>query len=82
MIRRKKSNKQTAYNQKLQADARYRIQAAVSRFIKQNDWPEGITQRYNRLCTIKVSGETLYKHKDLWHPAHQNSKAVHEKIDG
>ena len=80
MVRRKKI-KPTAHNRKIQEDTRNRIKAAVNKFIEQNDWPEGITQRYDQLCTIKVSGETLYKHKDLWHPKHQNSKAVHEKID-
>ena len=81
MIRRKKSNKQTAYNQKLQEDARNRIKTAINRFIKQDNWPEGITQRYDQLCTIKISGGTLYRHKDLWHPEHQNSEEVPEKID-
>jgi hypothetical protein len=69
-----KSNKQTAYNQSLREDTRDRIREAMTNFIRQNDWLEGITSRYKRLCTIKISGGTLYKHKDLWHPAYQVPK--------
>jgi hypothetical protein len=56
------------WNQQQQQQARERIQATVLDLFRQDNWPRGITARFNFLRAAGLSGNTLYKHQDLWHP--------------
>ncbi|NJM98887.1 MAG: hypothetical protein HC800_18585 [Phormidesmis sp. RL_2_1] len=58
------------WNQQQQAQARERIRAAAVALFRSNHWPEGITARFDALCAAGISGSTLYRHQDLWHPLH------------
>ncbi|MGI8935055.1 MAG: hypothetical protein ACR2FS_13375, partial [Phormidesmis sp.] len=58
------------WNQRQQEKARDRIRAAALDLFRSNQWPEGITARFDRLCAAGISGSTLYRHQDLWHPLH------------
>lgn len=68
MIKPKRNCDEKTENQKRHEATRVRLEKAVATLIEQQDWPEGITPRFNRLCKMKFSGQTLYKNKDLWHP--------------
>ena len=69
MVKSGSNRDEKTVNQKRSEATRARLQKAVATLTEQQDWPEGITSRFNRLCRMKFSGETLYKHKDLWHPS-------------
>ena len=58
------------WNDLQQLKARERVQNAAVALLRQNNWPEKATHRYKLLCAAGISGATLYKHKDLWHPEH------------
>ena len=58
------------WNQRQQEQARDRIRAAALDLFRSNQWPEGITARFDALCAAGISGSTLYRHQDLWHPLH------------
>jgi hypothetical protein len=57
-----------SWNQQQQQGARDRIQATVLELFRQDNWPSGITARFNLLRAGGLSGKTLYRHQDLWHP--------------
>ena len=59
-----------SWNQRQQENARDRIRAAALDLFRSNQWPEGITPRFDALCAAGISGSTLYRHQDLWHPLH------------
>ena len=59
---------QLGWNDQQRIAARQRIQDAVVSLFREERWPEGITDRFERLCRLGLSGSTLYKHRDLWHP--------------
>ena len=57
------------WNEQQQAKARDRIQAAVLDLFREDSWPDsGVVARFDLLCAAGLSGSTLYKHQDLWHP--------------
>ena len=68
MIKPKRDRSEKTENQKRSEAARERLKKVIATLIEQQDWPEGITARFSRLCKMKFSGQTLYKNKDLWHP--------------
>lgn len=68
MAKSKGDKNKNTVNQQKQEEARARIKQAVVNLKEQGEWPEGITSRFHQLCKEKFSGETLYKHRDLWHP--------------
>lgn len=56
-------------NQQRMADARERLDLAIAVMLHNDCLPNGITERFEVLTTrFRFSGETLYKHRDLWHP--------------
>ena len=63
-----KDNEGPSWNQQQRNQARGRIQAAVLDLFRQNNWPSGITARFEVLRATGLSGKTLYNHQDLWHP--------------
>jgi hypothetical protein len=58
-----------SWNQQQQAEARTRIQQAVADLLEKAALPSGITERFDALVTYGLSGTTLYRHRDLWHPS-------------
>ena len=57
------------WNEQQQAKARDRIQGAVLDLFRKDSWPDsGVAARFDLLCAAGLSGSTLYKHQDLWHP--------------
>jgi hypothetical protein len=56
--------------QQQQAEARARIQQAIADLLEKEALPSGITERFDALVTYGLSGATLYRHRDLWHPRH------------
>ena len=57
-----------SWNQQQEAAARGRIQQAIANLLEQAALPSGITERFDALVTYGLSGTTLYRHRDLWHP--------------
>jgi hypothetical protein len=56
------------WNKKQSNEARQRIQDAVTDLVKQERLSDQVTTRFNQLTRYKISGTTLYKHRDLWDP--------------
>ena len=61
-------------NERRAAEAREHIQQATIALFRQNACPEKATARFKLLCAHNISGTTLYKNKDLWHPDHINEQ--------
>lgn len=59
------------WNQQQQTQARERIMKAVATLSERQELPSGITGRFEALVSQGISGTTLYKYKDLWHPSYQ-----------
>jgi len=59
-----------SWNQQQQAEARARLQQAVADLLDKAALPSGITARFDALVPYGLSGATLYRHRDLWHPRH------------
>ena len=57
-----------SWNERQQTEARERIAQAVTTLQSRGTWPTGITERFDQLTRQGISGSSLYKHKDLWHP--------------
>ena len=55
-------------NQRRELEAREHIRLATLELGEQGNLPSGITARFLLLCAYQISGDTLYKNKDLWHP--------------
>ena len=71
-------------NERRAAEAREHIQQATIALFRQNACPEKATARFKLLCDHNISGSTLYKNKDLWHPDHiseQQQQLVKAAID-
>ncbi|HEY9748595.1 MAG TPA: hypothetical protein V6C63_07945, partial [Allocoleopsis sp.] len=58
------------WNQKQQESARERIRGAIADLLNHNQLPSGTTVRFNALVSYGIGGSTLYRHRDLWHPAY------------
>ena len=56
------------WNQQQQTGARERIQQAIADLLEKEALPTGITERFDALVSYRISGSTLYRHQDLWHP--------------
>ena len=65
-----KAKQGPTWNQQQAAEAREHIRQCVIELCKQGVFPDGITPRFELLCTCHISGETLYKNRDLWHPVY------------
>jgi hypothetical protein len=60
----------TSWNQRQAQEARNRIRAAVADMLEEDVWPAQATARFRALKGYKIGSDTLYRHKDLWHPDH------------
>ena len=60
-----------SWNEQQRLAARDRIRDVAIELLKADRWPEGVVARVEAIQALcNVSGSTLYKNKDLWHPAH------------
>jgi hypothetical protein len=57
------------WNQQQSAAARDRICRALADLLEKTALPIGATARFNVLRQYGIGGGSLYRHKDLWHPA-------------
>ncbi|MEM6256546.1 MAG: hypothetical protein AAF821_26870 [Cyanobacteria bacterium P01_D01_bin.156] len=57
-----------SWNERQQTEVRERITQSVTTLQSKGTWPARITERFDQLTTQGISGSSLYKHKDLWHP--------------
>ena len=77
-----KPDKRAERNKQVETDARERINTGVKKLLEENSLPSGITARYDALTAQGISGQTLYKHRDLWHPKHiQTEDAAQVQLD-
>jgi hypothetical protein len=63
-------------------DAQRRIRAAVERLTVEGHLPSAVTPRKEALEQTGISGRTLYKYPELWHPAHLAGGLVPEGLAG
>ncbi|MEP1079632.1 hypothetical protein NDI52_29930 [Leptolyngbya sp. PL-A3] len=64
------AEEQLTWNEQQSLTAREKIQQAVADLISKGTLPARTTERFIALTQYHVSGSTLYRHRDLWHPAH------------
>lgn len=58
------------WNQQQLEAARDRIRHAIAEMLETNTLPSLATARFHALLKYGIGGQTLYRHRDLWHPAH------------
>jgi hypothetical protein len=58
------------WNERQSREARERIRTAVAEMLNEGVWPTSATARFRALKGHKIGSDTLYHHKDLWHPDH------------
>ncbi|MFK8184806.1 MAG: hypothetical protein AB8B99_15650 [Phormidesmis sp.] len=63
-----KAKQGPTWNEQQAAEAREHIRQCVIELCQQGAFPGGITPRFELLCNCHISGATLYKNQDLWHP--------------
>lgn len=59
-----------SWNQQQSESARDRIRRAVTELLEQGLLPSKATARFRVLVGYGIGGQTLYRHRDLWHPRH------------
>jgi hypothetical protein len=72
------SNAELSHNKKIELEARERIRRAVADLMEKEALPMGITERFDALILYGISGQTLYRHRDLWHPRHLQNETIDE----
>jgi hypothetical protein len=59
-----------SWNQRQSAATRDRIRRAIADLLEKNSLPVRATARFQVLLQYGVGGASLYRHRDLWHPAY------------
>lgn len=59
-----------SWNEQQSQTAREKIRQAIAQLLTAGTLPAGTTERFKALIQHNISGSTLYRHRDLWHPAH------------
>ncbi|NJO50146.1 MAG: hypothetical protein HC840_12710 [Leptolyngbyaceae cyanobacterium RM2_2_4] len=59
-----------SWNQRQSAVTRDRIRKAIADLLEKDSLPSRATARFQALLQYGVGGASLYRHRDLWHPAH------------
>ncbi|MBD1910662.1 MULTISPECIES: hypothetical protein [unclassified Leptolyngbya] len=72
--------KKLSWNEQQAQTAREKIRQAIAQLLASKTLPVGTTERFKALVQHKISGSTLYRHRDLWHPAHLQ-EAVTEAVE-
>ncbi|MGV0028683.1 hypothetical protein [Phormidesmis priestleyi] len=57
------------WNQQRSEDARERIRLAIASMLNEGTLPIGVKARFLALTQFGIGGQTLYRHRDLWHPS-------------
>ncbi|NJL20565.1 MAG: hypothetical protein HC895_06720 [Leptolyngbyaceae cyanobacterium SM1_3_5] len=63
--------KRDTWNRKQSKNAQTRIQNAIADLTAKNVLPDTITARFQALTQYGISGSSLYRYRQLWHPHHQ-----------
>jgi hypothetical protein len=69
------------WNQQQTKTTRAKIQAAIATLLGTNSLPSGITDRFQALTKFGISGSSLYRHRDLWHPNCLNQDTEHHSTN-
>ncbi len=59
-----------SWNQQRSLATREKIRSAIADLLNQNTLPATATARFQVLTGYGIGGGALYRHRDLWHPAH------------
>lgn len=59
-----------SWNQQRSQAARERIRQAIADLLNKGTLPTNATARFHALTSYGIGGGSLYRHRDLWHPAH------------
>lgn len=65
------------WNQEQAIATQTKIKAEVQRLKRSNQFPAQITQRFQQLTQAGISGSSLYRYKELWHPTFERNKTLH-----
>lgn len=65
-----KAEEALTWNQQRSQAARERIRQAIADLLNKNTLPANATARFHALIGYGIGGGSLYRHRDLWHPAH------------
>ncbi|MBD2079063.1 hypothetical protein [Leptolyngbya sp. FACHB-17] len=76
------NNPEPSWNHQQQMSARERIEQAMSDLRKKTTLPKGITERFDALVAYGISGATLYRHRDLWHPRYLENNQSDDRQSG
>ncbi len=68
-----------SWNQQRSLATREKIRAAIADLLIQNNLPATTTARFHALTSYGIGGSTLYRHRDLWHPAHLQPQSEKEQ---
>jgi len=68
------------WNEQQSQAAREKIRVAIAQMLTNGTLPSGTTARFKALVQHNISGSTLYRHRDLWHPAHLQ-EATEEPVE-
>jgi hypothetical protein len=61
-------NSEPSWNERQRLTTREKIKAAIAHLLDQSDLPAQTTARFKALTQYGISGSSLYRHRDLWHP--------------
>ncbi|UBF30481.1 hypothetical protein K9N68_35420 (plasmid) [Kovacikia minuta CCNUW1] len=61
--------KPLSWNQQRSQETRERIRQAIAGLLEKNILPASPTARFRMLTSYGIGGASLYRHRDLWHPA-------------
>jgi len=64
-----------SWNEQQSQTARDKIRQAIAHMLGEGTLPAKTTDRFNALTQYHISGKTLYRHRDLWHPTHLQEAA-------
>lgn len=74
-------NHTPSWNQQRSATTRDRIRYALTELLEKGTLPPKATARFRVLLSYGIGGGSLYRHRDLWHPAHLIDETVEEHTE-
>ncbi|WP_348254079.1 hypothetical protein [Leptolyngbya sp. AS-A5] len=75
-----KNPSEATWNERQRATTRSRIENGRTKLIRQNNYPPTVMGRILAFETLGITRGTLYKHKDLWHPAYTSQTQTQDAI--
>lgn len=69
-LKPQEQEEELSWNEQQSQNAREKIRQAIAQLLSAGTLPAGTTERFKALVQHNISGSTLYRHRDLWHPAH------------